>query len=84
MIFFRTEEQLMDKKMEVAAAAGQKNDVVELLDRHLDPGDQAWVVCEFTDCVHLVQGRCNIYMVHNVPKMRPGTPCKDYEKRSTP
>ena len=72
----------MDKKVEVAAAAGQKKEVVDLLDRHLEPGDQAWVVCEYTDCVHFVQGRCNIYMVHNVPRMRPGKPCRDYEKRS--
>jgi hypothetical protein len=72
----------MDKKLEVAAAAGKKTEVVDLLDRNLDAADQAWVVCEFTDCVHSVQGRCNIYMVHNVPKMRPSKPCPSYGPRT--
>jgi hypothetical protein len=71
----------MDKKLEVAAAAGKQSEVVELLDKNLGVGDQAWVVCEFSDCVHFIQGHCNIYMIHNVPRMLPGRPCFSFEKR---
>src|SRR4051812_33142501 len=66
---------------EVAVAAGKKDDVLDLLERVLGPDDQAWVVCTFTECAHNVKGRCNIYTVHNVPRMKQGKPCDTYEKR---
>ena len=72
---------VMEKKLEVAAAIARKGDVIELLDKRLGSDDQAWVVCEYDDCLHFVQGHCSIYMVHNVPKMQPGKPCSSYEKR---
>jgi hypothetical protein len=47
----------MDKRLEqVALAAGTKQDVAETLDGLLGPGDQAWVVCSYTECVHCVRG----------------------------
>ena len=72
----------MSKKVVLAAAAGNQANVVDLLGKNLGPGDQAWMICDHGDCLYSLQGRCNIYMIHNVPKMHPGTPCAAYEKRA--
>ena len=63
----------------LAAAVGQKPDLIEALDRNLGPHDQAWVVCGFDDCIHFSQGHCDIYMVHDVPRMVYGNPCNSYK-----
>ena len=73
----------MDAKLEqVAIAAGKDPDVVDKLDQVLTgPNDRAFVVCVYNDCKHLEHGRCTIFTVQDVPKMKRNVPCERYEAR---
>jgi hypothetical protein len=71
----------MSKIMEqVAVAAGKTDEVAGFLESVLGPGDQAWLVCSFTDCSHMVKGHCDVYTIINPPEVIRGKPCRRYEK----
>jgi len=74
-----------DKMVRVAALAGANSDVVDKLDQLLvGPNDRAYVVCAFEDCKLHLKGRCTIFTVLDVPRMKTGKPCVSYEKYQTP
>lgn len=77
-------EETMDSKLEqTAAAVGRHPDVVEKLDELLaGPNDRAFVICQFDDCQSNVKGRCTVYAVQGVPKMKPNTHCESYERKT--
>ncbi|HEY5975513.1 MAG TPA: hypothetical protein VIU41_12290 [Geobacteraceae bacterium] len=70
----------MTRKREILAAAlADSPDLCRKLDQMLrDPGDAAYVVCEYDDCVHNVAGRCSIYAIRD----RGTEPCSQYRKRN--
>ena len=72
----------MDEKTEqMAALAGTNSAIAEKLDQMLTgPNDRAYVVCSFEDCKLHLKGRCTIYTVLDVPRMKTGQPCNGYEK----
>lgn len=74
--------KVADILAQVALAAGSKEDVGEMLENVLGPGDQAWVVCAFDDCNHFVKGRCTIFTIKTKPETKPGQPCDRYERRA--
>ena len=68
-----------------AAAAGTKPEVAETLDKVLTgPNDRAFVVCTFEGCTHNLKGKCTIYAVQDVPRMKRGAPCDSFEPRVIP
>lgn len=70
-----------EKKARMAALAGTNKDVVDKLDQVLTgPNDRAYVVCSYTDCKLNSQGRCTIYTVLDVPRMKTNGPCASYER----
>jgi hypothetical protein len=70
-----------DKVTKVAALAGKNEKIAEKLDQLLaGPNDRAYVVCSFDDCTLHFKGRCTIYTVLDVPRMKTGQPCSSYEK----
>ncbi|OGU10041.1 MAG: hypothetical protein A2075_18645 [Geobacteraceae bacterium GWC2_58_44] len=70
-----------DKLAQAAALAGTNSDIVNKLDQVLvGPNDRAYVVCSFEDCKLHLKGRCTIYTVLDVPRMKTGQPCGSYEK----
>ncbi|MCM0080069.1 hypothetical protein L4X63_00535 [Geomonas sp. Red32] len=69
-----------DELRQVAMVAGMDKDVVEKLDQLLTgPNDRAFVVCTYTDCQINIKGRCTIFTVMDVPKMKTGQPCQRYQ-----
>lgn len=72
----------MDEKLaRVAALAGKNGEIADKLDELLaGPNDRAYVVCSFEDCKLHLKGRCTIYTVLDVPRMKTGAPCGSYEK----
>lgn len=70
----------MDEKLkEVATRLGDNTELVDELDRRLqEPGDRAYLVCEYTDCRHHIKGRCTIYMITNPPERQGTGPCASY------
>ena len=75
----------MDEKTEqMAALAGTNSDIAEKLDQMLTgPNDRAYVVCSYADCELHLKGRCTIYTVRDVPRMKTGGPCSGYQKVQT-
>ena len=75
----------MDNKLKhMAVTVGMNPDIAERLDQVLvGPNDRAYVMCTFTDCKLSTQGRCTIFTVLDVPRMKTGTPCDRYEARAT-
>jgi len=68
-----------DELAHVAAVAGRNSAVVEKLDQILvGPNDRAYVVCSLKDCKLNTKGRCTIYAVLDVPRMKTGQPCEKY------
>ncbi len=68
-----------DELKEMAARLGDNPGLVDELDRRLrEPGDRAYLVCEYDDCRHHVKGRCTIFMVTNPPERRGNGPCASY------
>ncbi|QWV94093.1 hypothetical protein KP004_02580 [Geomonas oryzisoli] len=74
----------MDEKLaQIAALAGKNDKIAEKLEQMLTgPNDRAYVVCSFDDCKLHEKGRCTIYTVLDVPRMKTGQPCSGYEKVS--
>lgn len=73
-----------DKIAKVAAMAGKNDKIAEKLEQMLTgPNDRAYVVCSFDDCKLHLKGRCTIYTVLDVPRMKTGQPCNSYEKHQT-
>lgn len=69
------------KQERVAAAVGKNHDIVEKLDQLLTgPNDRAFVICDFEECKSNAKGRCTVYTVRDVPRMRTA-PCSNYEAR---
>ena len=70
----------MDEKLkEVAGRLSDNAELVDELERRLrEPGDRAYLVCEFRDCRHNVKGRCAIYMVTDPPERHGNGPCASY------
>ena len=72
----------MGIKLEQLSAVGRNTDIAEKLDQLLTgPNDRAFLVCEFDDCRFSDQGRCSIYAVQDVPKMKTKAPCSSYQPR---
>jgi len=71
----------MDEKLrQVAAGAGMNEDVVNKLDQILaGPNDRAYVVCSYQECTLNIVGRCTIFTVLDVPKMKRDQPCHRYD-----
>jgi hypothetical protein len=68
-----------DEMRNVAALAGKNSDVVNKLDQILvGPNDRAYVVCNLMDCKLNIKGRCTIYAVLDVPRMKRSQPCAKY------
>lgn len=73
------------KLEQLSAAVGRNVDIAEKLDQILTgPNDRAFLVCEFDDCKFNLNGRCSIYAVRDVPKMKTKEACDRYEARSQP
>lgn len=72
----------MDEKLaQIAALAGKNDKIAEKLEQLLaGPNDRAYVVCSYDDCKLHLRGRCTIYTVLDVPRMKTGQPCTSYEK----
>ena len=69
-----------DKLRHMAVTVGMNPDIAEKLDQVLvGPNDRAYVTCTFQDCKLSAQGRCTIFTVLDVPRMKTGTPCGRYE-----
>ncbi len=72
-----------DELTMVAVQAGRNRDVADKLDQILvGPNDRAYVVCTFRDCKQNIKGRCTIYTVLDVPRMKRVKPCDKYEYRA--
>ena len=72
----------MDEKLaRIAALAGSSDEIADKLDNVLTgPNDRAYLVCSYSDCKLHLNGRCTIYTVLDVPRMRTGQPCSSYVK----
>lgn len=76
----------MDSKLtDIAATVGLNPEVAEKLDQILvGPNDRAYLVCSFAECRHSLKGRCTIFTVLDVPRMkRSAQPCEKYEAASS-
>lgn len=76
----------MDEKLkQVAYAAGTDPDVIEKLDQVLNgENDRAFIICSYHDCTNNSQGRCTIFAVQDVPKMKRTAPCERYMTATFP
>ena len=71
---------MTDKMTLIAAAAGMNSEIVNKLEQVLTgPNDRAYVVCTYSDCKLNIAGRCTIFTVLDVPRMKTGQPCDKYE-----
>jgi len=69
-----------DRLSHMAKTVGMNPDIAEKLDQVLvGPNDRAYVTCNFLDCRLSTKGRCTIFTVLDVPRMRTGQPCDRYE-----
>jgi len=76
---------MSDKLQQAALAAANDPDITEKLDRMLTgENDRAFIICSFTDCVNNTNGRCTIFAVKDVPKMKRTVPCEHYQARTVP
>ena len=72
----------MNIKLEQLSAVGRNPDIAEKLDKLLTgPNDRAFLICEYSDCKFNEKGRCSIYAVQDVPKMKTKAPCDSYQPR---
>lgn len=71
----------MDDKMKhMASTVALNADIAEKLDQVLvGPNDRAYVMCSYTDCKLSNKGRCTIFTILDVPRMKTGHPCDRYE-----
>jgi|GEM_PF-2051073 len=71
----------MDDRLKYMAATVAMNpDIAEKLDEVLvGPNDRAYVTCSYADCKMSSKGRCTIFTVLDVPRMKTGKPCDRYE-----
>ena len=75
---------MSEKTEQIAALAAKSSDIADTLDQVLvGPNDRAYVVC-YDDCRLYLKGRCTIYTVLDVPRMKTGQPCSSYEKYQAP
>jgi hypothetical protein len=73
------------KLEQLSAAIGKSAEIAEKLDQILaGPNDRAFLVCEYDDCKFNLKGRCSIYAVQDVPRMKTKAACSSYETRSQP
>ena len=72
----------MDTKLShMAQVVGMNQEIAEKLDQLLvGPNDRAYVMCSYLDCKLSVKGRCTIFTVLDVPRMKTGQPCDRYER----
>ncbi|HBA87068.1 MAG TPA: hypothetical protein DCZ75_03505 [Geobacter sp.] len=76
---------MSEKTEQIAALAAKSSDIADTLDQVLvGPNDRAYVVCSYDDCRLYLKGRCTIYTVLDVPRMKTGQPCSSYEKYQAP
>ncbi|GFO69469.1 hypothetical protein GMLC_30480 [Geomonas limicola] len=69
-----------DKLKYMASSVAQNADIAEKLDKVLvGPNDRAYVMCSYTDCTLSSKGRCTIFTILDVPRMKTGQPCDRYE-----
>jgi hypothetical protein len=69
-----------DHLKHMAMTVGLNADIAEKLDQVLvGPNDRAYVMCSFLDCKLSSKGRCTIFTVLDVPRMKTGEPCDRYE-----
>jgi uncharacterized protein YunC (DUF1805 family) len=69
-----------DKLRHMAVTVGLNQDIADKLDQVLvGPNDRAYVMCTYLDCKLSSKGRCTIFTVLDVPRMKTGTPCDRYE-----
>jgi hypothetical protein len=69
-----------DKLKHMAVAVGMNQDIADKLDQVLvGPNDRAYVMCTYQDCKLSSKGRCTIFTVLDVPRMKTGAPCDRYE-----
>ena len=69
----------MRDQLTVAAAAAMDKSIVDKLDQLLaGPNDRAYIVCSAVDCTLNIKGRCTIFTVLDVPKMKTGKRCDQY------
>jgi len=71
----------MDNRLShMAQVVGMNPDIAEKLDQVLvGPNDRAYLMCSYLDCKLSVKGRCTIFTVLDVPRMKTGQPCDRYE-----
>lgn len=68
-----------DHLTHIAAAAAKDKSIVDKLDQLLvGPNDRAFIVCTFADCKLNIKGRCTIFTVLDVPRMKTAQPCDRY------
>jgi hypothetical protein len=77
-------EGIVDIKLDqLSAAVSRNSEIAEKLDKILTgPNDRAFLICDLDDCKFNIKGRCNIYAVQDVPRMKTKTPCDKYEPRT--
>jgi hypothetical protein len=64
----------------MAVSVGMNTDIAEKLDQVLvGPNDRAYLMCSYLDCKLSSKGRCTIFTVLDVPRMKTGAPCDRYE-----
>lgn len=69
-----------EEQKRITAATGMDAALVDKLDQILvDPEDRAYFVCTFLSCKHNLKGRCTIFAVQDVPRMKTNQPCSRYE-----
>ncbi|UFS70790.1 hypothetical protein LPW11_01050 [Geomonas sp. RF6] len=74
----------MDEKLQRAVyAAGNDPEIAGKLDQVLSgENDRAFIVCSFEECENNTRGRCTIFAIKDVPKMKRTTPCEHYVART--
>jgi hypothetical protein len=73
-------ESMDNKLKQMVETVGLNPDIAERLDQVLvGPNDRAYVMCSYTDCKLSIKGRCTIFTVLDVPRMKTGGPCDRYE-----
>ena len=76
---------MSEEKERIAALAARSRDIADKLDQVLaGPNDRAYVVCSYDDCRLHLKGRCTIYTVLDVPRMKTGQPCSGYDRYQAP
>jgi len=69
-----------DNLKNMVITVGRNADIAEKLDQVLvGPNDRAYVMCSNSDCTLSNKGRCTIFTVLDVPRMKTGQPCDRYQ-----